>query len=678
MRAFVAILRREVFERRLVGLLALALGVIAVALPLIPGFRPGGVRVTDLQGGLALGLALLLTMILALFLGGSIIAGDLAERRLGFYFSRPLPGWTIWAGKLAAALALMLGGGILVLAPAVLLGGNLSFDGLWGVGGEISVSGAGLLLSWLLFLLFLLLATHAASVIVRARSPWALLDLTALAVCGGLIWWTSRRLRFEGALFQNVSWTFKPEDRLGIAAWMELGLAVAVLLALAVAGALQVIQGRNDLRRAHRALSQGLWGGLLAAVLLFVGLAAWVLSAGPGDLRGVTVATGGPDLPGEHWIAFGGPAAGRPGYSPSFLYDLDSGRTFRARFGLVSHANPYNTFDSMVRFSADGRRVVWLEFMEPAGNPFQTPVVLYRLDLDRPGATPVRTLISYSAVPRGFALSPDGRRVAAYEWKGSRLTVSEVEDGRLLAAARYDSRSDNPRLAFAGPDRLRIFDMIFTIYPQGPMGGPIPISEVDLTSPSPRPRQTGEIPAMAGGVREWSLSPEGDRILLRGADALEVCDARSGMPLAMLGSGRARGTFLRDGRIAVVEAAPGDKYDHELRIYPPDGHAEPRRIPFPATVDVIVADQPASGLLRVVTRRHGAPPRPHELWQVDLERGTARPLGTRRLASLAPPLLPHSRVDLQGVEGAVWYEPVSSRIRVMLKGPAAPAAAVPR
>lgn len=670
MRGFAAILQREIFERRLLGLLALALGVMATVLPLIPGFRPGGVRVADLQGGLALGLALLLMMILALFLGGSIVAGDLAERRLGFYFSRPLPGWTIWAGKLAAAFALIFGGGILVLAPAVLLGGNLSFDGIWGMGSEVSVSGAGLLLSWVLFLLFLLLATHAASVIVRARSPWALLDLTALAVCGGLVWWTVRRLKFEGALFRTVSWTLKPEDRLGIAAWMALGLAVAVLLALALAGALQVIRGRTDLRRAHRALSQGLWGGLLTAVLLFVGLTAWVLSAGPRDLRGVTVAATGSRGPGDHWIAFGGPAVRRPGYSPSFLYDLDTGRTFRARFGLVSQANPYNTFDSMVRFSADGRRVVWLEYMEPGGDPFQSPVVLYRLDLDRPGATPVRTLVSYSSVPRGFALSPDGRRVAAYEWRGSRLTVSEVEDGHLLAAVRYyDDRSDNPRLAFAGPDRLRIFGMYFSIYSQGTVGTPIPISEVDLTSSSPRPWKTGEIPALAGGVRGWSLSPEGDHMLLRGADALGVCDARSGMPLATLGSGRARGTFLRDGRIAVVETSPGDKYDHELRIFPPDGRSEPRRIPFPGTIAVLLADQPATGLLRVVTRRHGAPPQPHELWQVDLERGTVKPLGTRRLEILEPPpFFPHSRLDLQGVDGVVWSEPWNTEVRVVLKG----------
>ena len=121
MKAFAAVLGREIFERRLLALLALALGVAAVALPLLPGVRPGGVALADLQGGMALGFALLLTMILALFLGGSIIAGDLAERRLGFFFSRPIPGWVIWGGKMAAALVLVFGAGLAVLAPAFLL-----------------------------------------------------------------------------------------------------------------------------------------------------------------------------------------------------------------------------------------------------------------------------------------------------------------------------------------------------------------------------------------------------------------------------------------------------------------------------------------------------------------------------------------------------------------------------
>jgi hypothetical protein len=465
------------------------------------------------------------------------------------------------------------------------------------------------------------------------------------------------------------------KNQLGIVAWMELGLLAAIVLSFALAGAFQMVRGRTDLRRAHQTLSQSLWGMLLASVLLFAGVTAWVLAAGPNDLLGVSGVLAAPrSQTGHRWIALDGPAARRPGYNPSFLYDLDSGRSVHARFGLMSQFNLFGRIDTPAGFSADGRRAVWLEHDGPA---FQSPVTAFRMDLDHPGSKPVRTAISFRYPPRSFALSPDGRRMATYEWEG-RLTVSSVDDSRLLAAARYDSESDFPRLAFTAPDRLRIYEIrLADLGPRKMV--PVPqasILELDLSESSPHPRKTGALPTMTGGIRDWSLSPAGDRILLRSADALGLCDGVTGMPLARLGSGRARGTFLADGRIAVVEALPGGA--PELRIFPADGRAEPRRLPFPGTRSLIVADQPAPGLLRVVTSRPGAPGSLRDLWQVDLERWTVRPLGVRRLAELKLPQLARSPVDLEGKDGVVWFEPWASRERVALRGPAAPAASNPR
>ena len=90
---------------------------------------------------------------------------------------------------------------------------------------------------------------------------------------------------------------------------------------------------------------------------------------------------------------------------------------------------------------------MWLERDATGAAP---PVTLFRLDLDRPGSEPVQTPISYGSSPPGFALSADGRRVAAYEWEG-RLTVASVDDGRLLAAIRYDSRAPPPGWPSPGP-----------------------------------------------------------------------------------------------------------------------------------------------------------------------------------------------------------------------------------
>ena len=87
MRGFTAVLGRELFERRLIGVVAVTLGLAAVALPLMPGFRPGGVAVADVQGGMAFGFALLLTFLMALFLGSSVIASDTSAG-----LSRSVPG----------------------------------------------------------------------------------------------------------------------------------------------------------------------------------------------------------------------------------------------------------------------------------------------------------------------------------------------------------------------------------------------------------------------------------------------------------------------------------------------------------------------------------------------------------------------------------------------------------
>src|SRR4029077_12545575 len=122
MRGFAAVFEREFYERRLLWVVALVLSLVPVVLPLMPGLLPGGASVEDLRSGLAFGLAALLAALLALFLGTSMIASDLAERRLRFYFARPLTGWTLWAGKLTACLTLVLGAGLLVLIPAALLG----------------------------------------------------------------------------------------------------------------------------------------------------------------------------------------------------------------------------------------------------------------------------------------------------------------------------------------------------------------------------------------------------------------------------------------------------------------------------------------------------------------------------------------------------------------------------
>ena len=243
----------------------------------------------------------------------------------------------------------MLGAGLLVLIPAALLGIEGNPFGL-----QATVGGwAGLLVLWSLRLVALLLASHAASVIVRARSPWIVLDLGALLVVAGLYWGAWRRLTLEGVGSPPVLLGTELLDRPSRLDGERIP-PDRPPRPRASAGALQVARGRTDLR-AGTASSRCPCGGAL--------LAAAVLLHGPlrlGDLPAAPPTSG---RSGEIYRrarrAPGSPSPGRsrrrPGYQPTFLYDLSSGRYGPGRFRTVATG-----FEPQVRFSADGRRAVWL------------------------------------------------------------------------------------------------------------------------------------------------------------------------------------------------------------------------------------------------------------------------------------------------------------------------------
>ena len=107
----------------------------------------------------------------------------------------------------------------------------------------------------------------------------------------------------------------------------------------------------------------------------------------------------------------------------------------------------------------------------------------------------------------------------------------------------------------------------------------------------------------------------------------------------------------------------------ELRIFSADGRSELRRLRFTGVRNLEVVDQPAPGFLRVAGLRTGAPRPSWQVWRVDLETGGARPEGVRRLAELKPPVIAGPRFSLGDKDGVIWYDPWSSRGRIVLKGP---------
>ncbi|HEX4965974.1 MAG TPA: hypothetical protein VF173_34510 [Thermoanaerobaculia bacterium] len=653
MRGFLAVFEREIVERRLLFVVALVLGLVPLAMPLFPGLPAASP--TELRNGTAMSLALVLSFVLAVLLGGTVIARDLVERRFGFYFSRPLPGAAIWGGKLAAAAVLAAGAGILVLLPTSLLGSVPDPSGAWGATFGVVLSRSELFAAWLGVLGLVLAASHAASVILRSRSPWLLLDVMALGVTATIAWACFGALARHGA--GVVAWTrygAVPFSGFTLLQHLEIAFLVTVLIALAAAGAVQVIQGRTDLRRGHRALSMVLWGVLLPASLVLAGYTWWFETPAIEDL--VTV-EGEVPSPAGSWIALYGQAAHRGGYFPGFLFDVGSGRTLRAGFGNFS-----KDVTTQARFSADGRRAFWLEVAggDPI-RPWVAEVQLFSLDLRRPDASPRPTGVVVRGRVAAFAISPDSRYVAISHT--DRLMVIEIGSGRLLASvARRDWFFQQEAVEFPAPGRVRFFGLYSSWYPQSNRPHGVVLSIRDLDVATGKLTETTVPNERMKGMVTWTPGPQGVRGLWRTREVLELRDGATGALVARLGGEGARASFLPDGRVALLERSPEGS---DLRLLDPGTGAEVRRFHFAGMRTVLVADQPALDRLRVVTRGSGGTV-VWRLWTLHLSTGQAV-VGPQ----LALTSLPYEGAGpwpkRRGRDGVVWFDVEHARDAVLLR-----------
>jgi hypothetical protein len=583
-RGFAAVFGREVSERRMLALLALGLGLVPLAAPWMPGV--GRENTAELRSAMALALGLVLSAVTAILLGGSVISRDLAERRLGFYFSRPLAGWEIWAGKLGAAVALTLGSALLVLLPTALLGG---VPGPQSLGVPVAAT-PWLFLGLGILLIELILLSHAGGVVLRARSPWVALDLAAAAVFAILGWDAFRRLLFVGALIP--------------AQWVPEALALLMLAGLLAAGAVQVIAGRTDPRRAHRVLSLTLWGVLLASGLAAQGYARWVLAAAPEDLGLVSDVKASPGS----WIGVCGWDTRRR-FEPCFLVDVPTGRFVRARTVQLVGAPGL-----AVSFSPDGRWAAWLEPEEGAGRP--GPVQLYRLDLRHPEAGPFQSTVAYGRAPSTFVLSPDGSRIAAI--LDGRVLVDEIVTGNRLVAAPLPDSDVWPLLQFVSPGRLQLRGAEI----RRPEMAPAIWKIWGMDIAQGHFGRTGGFEALRSAAK-WSADGSRAAMFDPRTQEIQLLDGWTGQPFARLPwQGAAPGVlgFLADGGIAVEVPGGGET---ELRILAPDLSGELRRGHIQGASRLRLVGQPAPDHLTVsaetLLKRRG-----RRLLLLDLATGSLR------------------------------------------------------
>jgi hypothetical protein len=289
---------------------------------------------------------------------------------------------------------------------------------------------------------------------------------------------------------------------------------------------------KADPDRSRRSLSLTFAGLGLAGALIFAALAQRLIAIDPQDLDRWSFAA---VAPGQAWIALAGPVPGSREHGASFLLQVGSRRSVRARFARGAE-------DTLpLAFSADGRRAVWAEYQDREG---ASPGVLLSMALDRPGAVPVRTPIVESAPPLELALSPRGTRIATVADR--RVAVYDLDSGRLLAAHTFGDSLDWPaKLVFKDENRLRLL-----VSRDQPAGKPaLAVYDLDLAS-----RRLARLATLPCG---WPrlLSPDAECIACGGVrfKTVAVFDLASGRQLAELRQPGAKvfASYLADGRLAV-------------------------------------------------------------------------------------------------------------------------------
>ncbi|HEX5856147.1 MAG TPA: hypothetical protein VFZ57_11060, partial [Thermoanaerobaculia bacterium] len=590
MKGTLAVAAREIAERKLLFLGAFVVGLLPLGVFLIPVLR-GNPR--EARSVAVLLVAATITVGFPLAFGATILVSDIAQKRLSFYFSRPLRAASIWAGKLLAALLISIACAFLVAAPVFFVEGESAFSS--DTGGLFS---RGFLSLILLGIPFLLLLAHAVASMARLRSAWIVLDFLLAVVFVVAITLCIRSLLFSGFWGFHEQWR-SPERAL----WW---LPVSVLAILLAASFVQVADGRTDARRSHGALSATLWGLTALLALPLVGLAWWVSSAAPGDI--VAVEQGIQAAPRGSWVALAGKVRKRGSAGAAFLYDTASGRYLKLRGS------------GEVAFSADGARAAWVE--ERVGF-FERERKADLFVADLASAKGVETGLTCSVWCRA-ALSASGRRLAVSD--GSALEAYDISDPsnpKQLAAIRAEGASRS--FVFVDEDTIRMFPRVFNAANRRDIA-PAELEITELSLPSKKSSVSGGFEREA--LPFLRLAADGRYLVGTRDKRLTLHDGRTGTLLATLSEDleAPKMRFLSGGRMAVAGIADGKGV---LKIFLEGIEAPARPLDLGPAANVALGGEIAPGRVAVALNsfrsNDGRSQRAWKLTFVDVATGAVSP-----------------------------------------------------
>lgn len=483
----IAIAGRELRDRSRLFLVAAILAIVPfLVAPALRGEWRNGMMLV------AAFLAIAYSAALALMLGVSTIGRELSEKRAAFLFARPVSPASIWFGKAGAALLICLGVFAIISLPVALIDRGAAAM-IWRAAPLL------LLFSWAM----LFLGGHAASTMVRSRSPRIVLDLVFLVLAGIAMLALLRPIL-------RANWGNVPNSLL-----TKMGLALLVVLL--VAPVWQLAHGRIDPRRNHAALSTALWSGVAVILAVASAYVWWLLSPPLSAIRDVEDFHQSPN--GE-WMFVEGRTPDRGWYRLSYLVNTTTGKRER----MAPLGDP--------QFSVDGRLMAWFEdtaLMPVSPVKGRGSFRLYTRQLER-GAKRIATSLVIP-LPRFAQLSPDGTRIAIATAED--LEVYEIASGRLLAV--FDNVYPH-FLHFVGPDQVQCVQ-------QSSKG--LTLRTIDIGR---RKVTIAELPM------HWSTdinyAADGSRVFL--TQERTVLDPRTGRVPVSLPPGPGSMTMLRDGSFVLT------------------------------------------------------------------------------------------------------------------------------
>lgn len=511
---------RELREKSRLFLVSLLLAVVPFVAAAVPGARGDRLSVIVLVGAV---LAVAIGGGSAVMLGVSTIGKELAEKRMSFYFSKPLSPAAIWGGKALGSLAISIGCFLIVALPLVVVetmrvqrrAEDLAAIGMIAIAGFVAI--------------FFL--SHALSSMTRSRSAWLAVDFVCLVAASFLIVMIIRPILLGGGMRVAV-----------VVASVIVG---ALMLILALAPIRQLAIGRTDIRRAHLALSVTIWIAVALLVAVSGAFVAWLVTPSPSQLHEIEEIE---QSPAGNAFVVTGTARGRGDLMSTFIVEPSSGRSHR-----IAAPRWWGS-----RYSRDGKVFAWLQ---PTG------ILARELELyvSRAGDEGIATGIRGHA-PMSFVLSDDGGRVAIQE--GSTLSVHDLAARRMLASAKLDARPANavPVMIFVRPDLLRIYEY----QPRGSRvageAQQLVIRELDVASKRLSVTGEGKVSSSWNAI---GLSADGTTMLVRHHGV--IADARTGATLATIpvsGGNDMTNAMLSDGQVASMAR---DDRGTTLRFYRKDG-----------------------------------------------------------------------------------------------------------